>query len=145
MSDAGQAGSGRQVGRTRDAGWEIGVSATLDHPVERVWALVADPEGQALWLGPGADLPRDKGAAYATDDGTVGEVRSFRDGDRVRVTMRPAGWDHDTTVQVAVSRVGPDRTRLGLHQEWLADSDERERQREHWKAVLANLRSALDG
>jgi hypothetical protein len=62
----------------------------------------------------------------------------------IRLTMRPDGWDHDTTVQVTVSRSGPDRTVLRFHQEWLADAEERERQRDHWRAVLAAMRSALD-
>lgn len=33
------------VGQTQDAGWQIGVSRTLDHPLERVWdALVTSPD-----------------------------------------------------------------------------------------------------
>src|SRR5688500_8316452 len=111
--DGGDTMSGsREVGQTKDAGWEIGVSVTVDHPLDRVWSLVRSPEGQALWIGPGAELVPEKGAAYRTSDGTVGEVRSVRDSDRIRLTMRPKGWDHDTTVQVTVSRSGPDRTVL---------------------------------
>lgn len=42
------------VGKTRDAGWQIGASRTMDHPLARVWtALVESPD---LWLGPGAYL-----------------------------------------------------------------------------------------
>lgn len=37
-----------QVGRTRDAGWQIGVSKTVDHPVERARA----PGTTGQWLAP---------------------------------------------------------------------------------------------
>ena len=133
-----------EIGRTKDVGWEIGVSATVPFPLEQVWALVTSPEGVATWIGPGATLVPEKGATFEADDGTTGEVRSLRPEDRVRVTLRPAGWDHETTAQVTVSRSGPEKTVLRFHQEWLADAAERERQRTVWKAVLGRLRERLD-
>lgn len=101
------------------------------------------PEGIALWLGEGADLTPTRGAPYRTADGTVGEVRGYRELDRVRVTARPAGWDHDTTMQVTVSASGPGRTQVRFHQEWLAGPEERVRQRAHWKDVMAAVERAL--
>lgn len=100
------------VGRTKDAGWEIGVSRTVPLTLEEAWTRVDDPED---WLGEQPD-----------------DVRSHRPLDRVRV-----GWK-GTIVQVALSptRTG---TRVTFHQERLADADERERQRTHWKAVMDRL------
>jgi uncharacterized protein YndB with AHSA1/START domain len=77
-----------------------------------------------------------KGARYETTDGTSGEVRSFHELNRVRLTWRPRRWDHDTTVQVAITPRGKG-TRLRFHQEWLADADERARQRDHCRACLS--------
>jgi len=130
------------VGRTRDAGWQIGVSKTLPHPVATVWSLLTSPRGIALWLGSGARLGG-PGERYETAAGTTGEIRSLHDRDRVRLTWRPEGWDHDTTVQVTVTDAGDGRTVLRFHQEWLAGADERERQREHWQAVMARVVEAL--
>lgn len=133
-----------EVGRTHAVGWEIGVSGTLPHPLETVWALLAAPRGTALWLGPDVGaLPLPRTRSVATD-GTEVELRSLRPHDRVRVVLRPAGWDHDTTAQVTVSRSGADRTVLRFHQERLADADERERARTHWTGVLDRFRTALD-
>ena len=44
----------RHVGLTKDAGWEIGVSRTVPHPLDEVWRLLTSDEGLALWLGEGA-------------------------------------------------------------------------------------------
>jgi len=100
------------VGKTKDAGWQIGVSRTVDLTPEQVWARIEDT---ATWLGETAD-----------------DVRSFRPLDRIRV-----GWK-GTIAQVAISsaRTG---TTVRFHQERLTGPDERERQRAHWSAVLDRL------
>jgi uncharacterized protein YndB with AHSA1/START domain len=126
------------VGKTKDAGWEVGVSRTVNLPVEAVWELLVSPEVQALWLGSG-ELPTKAGESYETDEGTVGEVRSFHPQNRIRLTWQPPDWSHESTVQVAVSATGPDSTVLRFHQERLADADERERQRAHWAEILDEI------
>lgn len=130
------------VGRTKDAGWEIGVSRTLPVPLDEVWELLISERGIDLWLGKGVDLPREKGGAYRTADGTVGELRGYRPHDRIRLTWRPLDWTHDSTVQVALSAKG-DKTVLRFHQERLAGPEERERQRQHWQRVIEQVTDAL--
>lgn len=87
----------RVVGQTQDVGFQIGVSRTLDHPPEAVWNFLTGSDGLAVWLGEGAELGAEKGETYRALDGTEGEIRSFRPVDRLRLTWRPPGWDHDTT------------------------------------------------
>ncbi len=136
--------AGGEVGLTRDAGWEIGVSKTLDHPIEQVWDFITSPEGTALWLGQGSELQNQKGGPYETADGTVGETRSFHPRERIRLTWRPETWDHDSVVQVTVSPSGSGRTILRFHQERLASADERSQQRDHWRVVMGSVIEALD-
>jgi uncharacterized protein YndB with AHSA1/START domain len=130
------------VGQTRDAGWQIGVSRTVDHPVEDVWGLITSPVGIAIWLGEGVTVLSERGG-YETADGVRGETRGFRELDRVRLTWWPPGWTHDTTLQLAVRSAGAGRAMLRIHQERLADADEREQQRRHWQGVLDELVAAL--
>ena len=133
------------VGRTRDAGWQIGVSRTVHRPVDEVWDFLTSPDGVAIWLGPGVTVLPDRGEEYRTADGVRGETRSLRELDRIRLTWRPPGWTHDTTLQVTVTVTGPGRTSLRVHQERLADAAEREQQRRHWQGVVAELVAALTG
>lgn len=136
--------AGRQVGHTRDAGWQIGVSKTVDHPVEDVWSFITSPAGIAIWLGDGVTVLSELGEGYETTDGVRGETRSFRELDRLRLTWQPPGWRHDTTLQLTVSAAGAGRARLGVHQERLANAEERERQRTHWRGVINALVTALN-
>jgi uncharacterized protein YndB with AHSA1/START domain len=130
------------VGKTAGVGWNIGVSRTLPYSAGAVWDFLVSREGVGIWLGPGVDLPREAGAAYETATGTAGEIRSFAEGDRVRLTWRPRDWDHDSTVQVRLSASGA-KTVLRFHQEWLADAEERERQRAYWQDVTERVVAAL--
>ncbi|MCB1026901.1 MAG: SRPBCC domain-containing protein [Microthrixaceae bacterium] len=136
--------SERPVGKTKDAGWEIGVSRTVPARVERVWAALVSPAGLAVWLGDGAHFEGNAGEPYETADGTSGELRSFRPGDRIRLTWQPADWTHDSTVQIALRDKG-EKTGMTFHQERLADSAERERQRAHWRGVADAFVDHLGG
>jgi hypothetical protein len=100
------------VGKTKDAGWQVGVSRTVPLTLEEAWARITDP---VAWLG-----------EEATD------IRSHKPLDRIRV-----GW-HGTIVQVALSptRTG---TRVTFHQDRMASAEERERQRTHWRSVADRL------
>jgi len=118
------------------------VSRSLPYPVEAVWAFLNSKEGVEIWLGPGAVLPRERGAEYETESGTTGEIRSFRELDRIRLTWRPQDWDHDSTVQITVSTPGT-KTVVRFHQEWLANAEEREQQREYWTDVIERVGKAL--
>ncbi|SMF39973.1 SRPBCC domain-containing protein [Streptomyces sp. Amel2xC10] len=127
------------TGLTKDAGWQIGVSRTLPHPVAVVWEFVSGPEGLALWLGPGAALTPERGTPYRTAEGVTGEVRGYRPGDRIRVTHGT------TTVQVALAPAADGaRTMLRFHQEHLTSAEERERRRTHWQHVMDRVATALD-
>jgi uncharacterized protein YndB with AHSA1/START domain len=134
----------RRTGQTKDAGWEIGVSRTVPFPTEEVWDFLTSAVGWRVWLGAGVDRLDEPGLAYQTETGTAGQVRSFRVGDRVRLTWQPVDWDHDSTVQFTVRPVPGDRTRIVFHQERLVDAAERERQRTHWQGVLDALVAALE-
>jgi uncharacterized protein YndB with AHSA1/START domain len=132
-----------QVGRTRDAGWQIGVSKTIDRPVEDVWTFITSPAGVAIWLGEGVTVSPERGEGYETATGVRGETRSFHELDRIRLTWQPPDWSHDTTLQLVVTSAGEGRTRLGVHQERLAGAAEREQQRRHWQAVVTAIVAAL--
>jgi uncharacterized protein YndB with AHSA1/START domain len=129
------------TGLTKDAGWEVGVRQTVPAPLPTVWNFLIG-DGLPLWLGQTV-LPTEKGAAYETDDGVRGELRSITDGVRVRVSWRPDDWPHDTTLQLTVKEAATGTT-IGIHHDRLADREERRMMLGHWKAVVANLADAIN-
>ena len=105
------------IGLTKDAGWEIGVSRTVPHDPEAVWALLEDVRS---WLG-----------------GEPDAVRSHHPYDRMRLAWR------GTIVQVVI-RPAKTGTSIRFHQEKLTSAAEREAQRAHWKAVIDRLVARLE-
>jgi uncharacterized protein YndB with AHSA1/START domain len=103
-------------------------------------------EEHARALAPGRgcpSLPTKPGQPYETPDGTTGEVRSYRPGDRLRLNWRPDGWTHDSTLQLAVTATGPN-TVVRFHHERLANQSEREAMRDHWTRAMDALAPLLD-
>lgn len=137
----------RMVGQTADGHFQIGVRRTITGSPEEIWdLLVARPE---LWLGPGAAPPAPGGAYRSGAFGEVaaahGEFRVVTHPLRLRMTWHPDGWEAPAVLQITLMRAGPLRTTLGAHMERLPDAAVRERMREHWRAVLADIEAALSG
>ncbi|MBJ7328433.1 MAG: SRPBCC domain-containing protein [Solirubrobacteraceae bacterium] len=131
------------VGLTKDAGWQAGKRQTLPIGLEETWQLLLSPEGLATWLAPGLDELR-AGEEYRAADGTVGEVRSLRTEDRIRVTWQPPERDTAATLQVVVIPVKTGTT-VNLHAEQLVDALDRETMLERFTEVHARLRAAASG
>jgi uncharacterized protein YndB with AHSA1/START domain len=130
------------VGRTRDAGWELGVRRTTAASLDRTWAHLLGA-GLATWLGD-TTLDLARGAPYTTADGTTGEVRGYADRRRLRLTWLPPGDDHESTVQVTVQPTATG-TAVSLLQERMRGPEERERRLGYWTGIVERLVRDLDG
>ena len=137
----------RERGETADAGFQVGVQRTIRVEREALWDLLLSPEGRALWLGECAGFEADPGSSYETHDGTTGEVRTVRAGERLRMIWQPADRDEPTTLQLTLAcpRNDASKTTLRVHHEKLADGEEREAMRERWRAALDRVEAATTG
>jgi len=125
----------KQVGLTKDAGWEVGVRTTVAAPIPVVWQYLTG-EGLKVWLGQIDALPTEKGAAYSTADGVSGTVRGYKSESKLRISWQPDDWPHDSIIQVTVKE-SVTGTTIGIHHDHLADRDERRLMLGHWKNIAA--------
>ena len=123
------------TGRTKDAGWEVGVRTTVAAPVPIVWQYLLG-EGLGTWLGEIAALPIENGVGYATKDGVKGSMRSYTANSKIRLSWQPDVWPHDSTLQLTVKETITGTT-IGIHHEKLASRDERRMMLGHWKNIAA--------
>lgn len=130
---------GRVVGRTADAGFQLGVQRTVGLPLQRTWDLLAAQP--SLWLD--ADVVLEEGRTYESPQAR-GEVRVVRPGERLRLTWQPTGWSRPATLQLTVSAPAPGRTAVHVHLEKLPDAQTREDQRAHWRRVLQRVAEAAE-
>lgn len=128
------------VGKTKDAGWEVGVRHTVSAPLQPVWDFLLG-DGLPLWLG-NTKLTLVKDATYATDDDIRGRIISYLPEGKLRLTWHPGEWDHDSTLQISV-REAATGTTIGFHQERLTGREERKIMLGHWKDVVQTLDDAI--
>ncbi|GIO14033.1 hypothetical protein J19TS2_35880 [Cohnella xylanilytica] len=143
--EAARNGSGRVVGLTADAGYQIGVRRTLPIGRDRAWDFLLSPEGRRLWLGDVTDLQLQAGAVYRSVEGIAGEFRVVKPKEQLRLTWQPKGWEKPSTLQIRLLSSRPDKTTLSFHQEKLSDAAARERMKERWEEALAVIAERTTG
>lgn len=127
----------REVGQTAAQGYEIGVRRTVPLDPAQAWKLVTAPDALGRWLG-GCVPQLEPGARFTAVNGSTGEVRTLRAGERVRLRWSPVRTDHDTILQITVTPAKTGAT-IGIHHEKLADETQRELMRTYWKRALDRL------
>jgi uncharacterized protein YndB with AHSA1/START domain len=129
---------GREVGKTRDTGYVVGMRRTLPLSVADAWRLVTSTAGVRAWLGDGTRVEWAPGREYALADGSAGVVRVVEPESHLRLTWQPGGWPRASTIQVRVIAAARGTT-IALHQEHLPDAGARAERLAHFAAALDAL------
>jgi hypothetical protein len=135
----------RNVGLTKDAGYQIGVRRTVAVRHEEAWAYIFSREGMGIWLGdlPGGHL--EEGESYSLPDGTRIAVSVFENLSHVRMKWQPPEWENASRLQLRVYPASGEKTVIAFHQEMLQDAARREEMKQHWKNVVSRLTAQLTG
>lgn len=132
----------KQVGLTKDVGWQFGLSKTFPYPQRYLWDFMFSDGGLALWLGELQDDLEEKGP-YKTHDDTEGFVRVFNQYSHIRIDWRRKGWENVSRLQVRV--IGnEEKATISFHQEKLSDSDQREEMKLYWNEKMNAIEKALN-
>lgn len=130
----------RVLGETKDAGFEIGVTKTIKISPKAAWDFLVSSKGRDIWLGKVSRFTLKPGARYETKEGTTGEIRTIKKGERIRLTFQQKAMKSPSTLQVTITpRKTTKGTCISFHQEKLSDQKSREKMRTHWQAVLEKL------
>ncbi len=129
-------GESRELGRTKESGFEMGVRRTYDITPEEVWKLLVSARGNELITGRKEVLEGDgPGASWNDGKGTAYEVTTFSPLSHLRMRFRLASSPKSSILQIRVLRASGRRATISIHQEGLADSDARAKMLGRWKAV----------
>lgn len=133
----------RVLGETKESGFEVGISKTINVNHQDAWDFLTSSEGLACWLGEMHSLELEKGISYITVENTQGEIRSIDPPTKIRLTYKPAEWKEHSTLQIyLVPNKG--KTTFKFHQENLVNAGMRDKMREHWNDVLDEFENFFD-
>ncbi|MDJ0763990.1 MAG: hypothetical protein QNJ97_13495 [Myxococcota bacterium] len=128
----------RTTGQTADAGFQLGVQRVVPIAQDKLWDLLFSEAGVKTWLGNTGPFTPEPDFALEDDGQTVGEIRTVKSRERVRMVLHPSHLDHPIVVQLTLScpRNAENKTTLRFHIEKLFNEQEREQMRDHWRSVL---------
>ena len=133
----------KNVGKTKDAGYQFGIRRTFPHPADKIWDFLFSESGLQIWLGE-LRTPLELKKAYKTEDGIEGVVRVFKPNSHIRLTWKKPGWENHSTVQVRLIDKG-EKSTVAFHQEKLQDADQRAEMKEYWNSRMQQFKDELSG
>jgi len=130
------------VGKTKDAGYQIGVRRTVPVTVEAAWRFLTGAEGLRAWLGEAEGAAVREGENFATREGNSGRFTVVKPLSHVRLQWMKSGWEAPSTLQI---RLLPAKqgTTISIHQEKLDGAKTREAMKAHWEDVQETIRLQL--
>jgi uncharacterized protein YndB with AHSA1/START domain len=127
----------KQIGRTKDVGFQFGIRKTFAVSIEKVWDFLFSEKGLKIWLGNlNNELEIEK--EYETENGITGFVRVFKPNSHIRLNWKPKNWKNTSTIQIRV--IGnQEKTTIAFHQEKLLNSEQRDEMKEYWNKVMNKI------
>jgi uncharacterized protein YndB with AHSA1/START domain len=124
------------VGKTRDTGWQMGVSKTFAIAVEEAWAVLLSPLGTTAWLGEGVGLAKD--AHFTLEDGTRCRVTTFRPDSHLRMAWQPPDYPRAAVLQLRVTPK-PSGTTVAFMQQHLPNEAARMSRLAYFQGVMKRV------
>ena len=132
----------KEVGLTKDAGWQMGVRKTLDTDFDRVWDFMFSDKGLNLWLGPIKAEQLEVGKAMDLDHGIWFKIVVFKPFSHIRMQWKKREWSNTSRLQLRIIR-SKEKTVVSFAQEMMRNQTQREEMIVHWKKVAERLSEIL--
>jgi uncharacterized protein YndB with AHSA1/START domain len=130
-------------GKTKAAGWQVGVRRTLPVPAESVWDFVTGPAGMHILVGEAVttgDVQQQERKSETHIRYTLATVVRHS---HLRMRWQLPHWQSHSILQIRVIPTGPEKTVLAMHQEKLADESTRSVMKLYWQNKIADIAEAI--
>ncbi|MEM1002465.1 MAG: SRPBCC domain-containing protein [Bacteroidota bacterium] len=132
----------KEVGLTKDSGWQMGVRKTMDKEFDKVWDFMFSDEGLKIWLGNVKTSQLKLGKEINFDNGVFGKIVVFKAFSHIRMKWKKSDWKNTSRLQLRIMR-SKQKTVISFAQEMMLNKAQREEMIFHWKKVMTELSKAL--
>ena len=132
----------KQLGQTKDAGFQFGIRRTLPISAEEAWNFLFSDSGLKIWLGKlKNELEIQK--EYETENGITGLVRVYNPYSNIRLSWKQKKWKNISTVQIRVI-AKQETTTIAIHQEKLLDAVQRSEMKQYWTKIIKKIEAEIE-
>jgi len=136
--------TGRRIdGQSLKGDYATVATRTVAAPARKVWKFMTEAEGLRLWLNPMSEFLIEKGSEFEVEGGIFGQVRTLKPFVRVRLSWQETEWPKPSILQLHIVPRPKDKCIVVLTHENLRSAQLRDQMRDHWKAKLTEVASAL--
>ncbi len=132
----------KQVGQTKDVGFQFGIQRTFPHSFENMWNFMFSDKGLNIWLGK-LENDLEIKETYKTKDGIEGLVRVFKPYSHIRMNWKKRNWKNMSIVQVRVIK-NKEKSKISFHQEKLLNAEQRTEMNEYWNEKMDEITDELN-
>ncbi|AHZ83978.1 SRPBCC domain-containing protein [Bdellovibrio bacteriovorus] len=129
----------RQEGRNQKGELSATVTRTFYISAEKLWKLLESAEGQAAWLKPLSRFKFKPKNVFETEDGFFGEIRTMREGERLRMSWQDPEWHKPTIVQIYVMGRDENKSMLAFMHDGIKDTRSKAAIRDRWNEAVEAL------
>ena len=131
----------KEVGLTKDVGYQFGKRKTFDLSLEDAWEFMFSNEGLSIWLGTLPGEPELQ-QPFQTREGIVGKLRLMKPFSHIRMAWAKQEWNNTSTLQVRLIKAKFGTT-ICFHQEKLLDKAQRVEMKTYWDNVMEKIAQTL--
>lgn len=129
----------RQEGRNQKGEFSVTVTRTVYFGADKLWKLLESPEGQAVWLKPLSRFKFKAKNVFETEDGYFGEIRTMKEGERLRMSWQDPEWSKPTIIQVYAMARSEQKSFLVFMHDGIKDPRTKAALRERWTEAVTGL------
>lgn len=138
--------AGRRVlGQTADSGFELGVSCTLPVDAHTLWETLLSPDGMRLITGEPLNPDTLESGSESVSKGIFYRITLLKPYSHFRMRLTLPGFSDYSILQVRVTAMGKEKSRLAFHQEKLMGPEARAEMKRKWDAACERFKDMLGG
>lgn len=111
----------KNVGQTKDAGWQFGVRKSVPLNPNEVWNFLFSESGTKLWL---QDAER--------------EFSTYKQLSHIRTKWKLKSWANEANLQMRIL-ANKDKTTIAFHIDKLLNESQREETKTYWNKIIKTI------
>jgi hypothetical protein len=124
------------VGKTQNAGWQVGIRKTFSATSDQLWNFIVSTEGMGFMVGESILAENIYKQDRTSKTNIQYKITTMVQNSHLRMQWRQANWEEYSILQIRVYTSGKNKAVLAIHQEKLGDENTRAFMKKYWQEKM---------